>query len=126
MCTGWSPRTNDAIYAGCIPVLTAEGTHYPFADILDWSKFSVRLLPTQLDRIEQILGDIPLAKVEELQANLVLIREAFLYSTDEVPEEELERRGPMYFALQGAGMRLRMRYPADGHVGLLEDESAIY
>jgi len=32
---GWSPRVNDAIYAGCIPVLTAEGTHYPFLTLLD-------------------------------------------------------------------------------------------
>ena len=53
---GWSPRVNDAIYAGCIPVLTAEGTHYPYSTTLDWTKFSVRLLPTDLDRIEEILA----------------------------------------------------------------------
>ncbi|WVQ79577.1 hypothetical protein IAT38_001677 [Cryptococcus sp. DSM 104549] len=108
---GWSPRTNDAIYAGCIPVLIAEGSHYPFSTFLDWSKFSVRIAPTELDRIEEILSAIPLAKVEEMQANLVSVREAFLYSTDEKPEEELERRGPMFFALHEAGMRLRTRYP---------------
>lgn len=109
--TGWSPQTNDAIYAGCIPVFIAEGTHYPFAGFLDWSKLSVRVAPTELDKIEKILAAIPLSKVEELQANLVSVREAFLYSGDEKPEEELERRGPIFFALHEAGMRIRTRYP---------------
>ncbi|OCF32658.1 hypothetical protein I316_05579 [Kwoniella heveanensis BCC8398] len=108
---GWSPRTNDAIFAGCIPVLIAEGSHYPFASFLDWSKFSVRVAPTELDRIEQILAAIPLSKVEEMQANLVSVREAFMYSTDERPEDELDRRGPMFFALHEAGLRVRTRYP---------------
>jgi len=121
---GWSPRVNDAIFAGCIPVLIAEGSHYPFADILDWSKFSVRIHPTELDSVEQILGDIPLSRVEELQANLVLVRDAFIYSTDEHPEDELSRRGPMFFALHEAGMRLRMRYPVE--VDSDTPRSAIY
>ncbi|ODN85483.1 hypothetical protein L198_07566 [Cryptococcus wingfieldii CBS 7118] len=108
---GWSPRTNDAIWAGCIPVLIAEGSHYPFADFLDWSKFSVRVAPTELDKIERILAAIPLSKVEEMQANLVSVREAFVYAGDEKPEEELERRGPMFFALHEAALRMRTRYP---------------
>jgi len=108
---GWSPRVNDAIYAGCIPVLTAEGSHYPFASFLDWSKFSVRIAPTEMDNIEQILSAIPLEKIEEMQANLVAVREAFVYATDEKPEEELERRGPMFFALHEAGLRLKTKYP---------------
>lgn len=108
---GWSPRTNDAIFAGCIPVLIAEGSHYPYANFLDWSKFSVRVQPTDLDRIEQILAAIPLEKVEEMQANLALIREGFLYSSDQNPQEEKVRKGPMWYALHEAGMRLRTRYP---------------
>ena len=111
MWPGWSPRTNDAIFAGCIPVLIAEGSHYPFASMLDWSKFSVRVRPTELDQIEAILGAIPLTRVEEMQVNLMLIRDAFVYATDERPEEELERRGPMFWALHEAGMRLRTKYP---------------
>ncbi|WWC63549.1 uncharacterized protein I303_106153 [Kwoniella dejecticola CBS 10117] len=110
---GWSPRTNDAIYAGCIPVLIAEGSHYPFVNYLDWSKFSVRIAPTELDRLEQILAAIPLWKVEEMQANLVAVREAFIYSTDEHPEDELDRRGPMFFALHEAAFKVRTRYPVE-------------
>ena len=108
---GWSFRVSDAIFAGCIPVLTAEGTHYPFSNALDWTKFSVRLLPIELDHIEEILEAIPLEKVEEMQANLMLARDAFLYSSDEAPEDELSRRGPMFWALHEAGARLGSEYP---------------
>ena len=108
---GWSFRVQDAIYAGCIPVFFADGTHYPFADVLDWSKFSVRLSATDLDHVEDILRDIPIEKVEELQANLVAIRQAFLYSPDESVEDELTRQGPLFFALHSARIRLVTRYP---------------
>lgn len=74
----------------------------------------MRVAPTELDKIEKVLAAIPLSKVEELQANLVSVREAFLYSNDETPEDELERRGPMFFALHEAGMRIRTRYPIKG------------
>lgn len=67
-----------------------------------------------MDNIEAILAAIPLEKVEEMQANLVAVREAFIYSTDEKPEEELERRGPMFFALHEAGLRLKTKYPVKG------------
>jgi nucleoside-diphosphate-sugar epimerase len=107
---GWSPRVNDALYAGCIPVLIAEASHYPFASMIDWSQISVRIHPTELDQVERILNEIPLERVQQLQANIVAIRDAFLYATDERPQDELERRGPMFFALHEAGMRLRTQY----------------
>jgi hypothetical protein len=97
-------------------VFLADGTHYPFADVLDWSKFSVRLSPTDLDHIEDILREIPLDEVEEMQANLVAIREAFLYSTDETPEDELGRQGPLFFALHSARIRLVTQYPPSDNI----------
>jgi hypothetical protein len=77
---------------------------------LDWTKFSVRLLPTDLDRIEEILAAIPIETEEELQRNLMLVRDAFIYSSDEAPEDELTRRGPMFWALQEAKTRMGMEY----------------
>jgi hypothetical protein len=71
----------------------------------------VRIHPTELDQIERILRDIPLERVEQMQANLLAVRDAFLYATDEHPEAELDRRGPLFFALHEAGLRLRTGYP---------------
>lgn len=111
---GWSFRVQDAIYAGCIPILMSEGTHFPFAHVLDWTKFSIRISPTELDHLEDILGAIPIERVEELQANLMAIRDAFLYSPDESPEDELERHGPVWFAMQSARLMIASKYPTKG------------
>ncbi|KAJ9095023.1 hypothetical protein QFC21_005816 [Naganishia friedmannii] len=110
---GWSFRVQDAIYAGCIPVFMSEGTHYPYADILDYSKFSVRISPNELDHVEQILRAFPLEKVESMQAHLVTARDAFLYSGDEDPDAELQRKGPLWFALQSARIRINTGYPSN-------------
>jgi hypothetical protein len=91
----------------------AEGSHYPYADIIDWSKISIRISPTDLDHIEDILRAIPMEQIEQMQANLLAIRDAFLYSGDESPEDELERRGPLFFALHSARIRTATEYPTD-------------
>jgi hypothetical protein len=109
--TGWATRTADAIYAGCIPVLLAEGSHFPFPDLIDWTKISVRIDPLDLDRIEDILSDIPMAELEALQANVMTVRDAFLYSPDESPEDELERRGPLFYTMHSTRMKLSTAYP---------------
>lgn len=41
-----------------------------------------------------------------------MVREGFLYSTDEEPEAETRRKGPMWFAMHEVGMRMRTKYPA--------------
>jgi len=66
-----------------------------------------------LDHIEAILDAIPPARVEEMQANLAHARDGFIYGVDERPEDELVRRGPMFWALHEAAMRLRTKYPVD-------------
>lgn len=71
----------------------------------------MRVLPTELDRLEEILNAIPLERIEQMQANLIAIRDAVMYPADESSADELKRRGPMFFALHEAGMRLRTRYP---------------
>lgn len=98
----------------------ADGSHYPYADIIDWSKISIRISPTDLDHIEDILRAIPMEQVEQMQTNLLAIREAFLYASDESPEDELTRKGPLFFALQSARIRLSTAYPTD----ILTDSTA--
>ena len=39
----WSPRPIEAIMAGCIPAVLAEGYIPPFADVLDWKRLAVFL-----------------------------------------------------------------------------------
>lgn len=40
---GWSPRAEDAISHGCIPVLIMDDVDPVFASVLDWPSFSIRI-----------------------------------------------------------------------------------
>jgi Exostosin family len=40
---GWSPRAEDAILHGCIPMVVMDHVDPVFATILDWSEFSIRV-----------------------------------------------------------------------------------
>jgi hypothetical protein len=44
----WSPRLDEAMYAGCIPVIIADGYDPPFSAILNYSLFSVRVSEADL------------------------------------------------------------------------------
>ena len=40
---GWSPRAEDAVLHGCIPVVIQDDVDEVFAPLLDWSTFSIRI-----------------------------------------------------------------------------------
>lgn len=40
---GWSPRLEDAITHGCIPIIIQDGIFMEYEGWLDFSKFSVRV-----------------------------------------------------------------------------------
>jgi hypothetical protein len=47
------------MWAGCIPVLVISYTHFPYSDIIDYSKFAVFVAENELDKIEETLLAIP-------------------------------------------------------------------
>jgi hypothetical protein len=40
---GWSPRAEDAILHGCIPVLIMDNVDPVFGNALNWESFSIRI-----------------------------------------------------------------------------------
>ena len=40
---GWSPRAEDAVLHGCIPVVIMDNVDPVFGNVLEWAKFSVRI-----------------------------------------------------------------------------------
>ncbi|KAF8307622.1 hypothetical protein DL93DRAFT_2232130 [Clavulina sp. PMI_390] len=120
---GWSPRLIDSIFAGCIPVLIGHSTHPPFFDLLDWSKFSVRVEPSELSQLEDLLlSRYSVDDVERLQTNLMLVRDAFVYPLDDMTDEAAQdmllgnqdddaRRGPLFWALHSTRMRMLTMWP---------------
>jgi hypothetical protein len=55
---------------GCIPVIVADEYKLPFADILDWSKFSVRLPYKDVTSNFPAILDSYVPQLPELQKNL--------------------------------------------------------
>ncbi|KAK8844534.1 hypothetical protein IAR55_006381 [Kwoniella newhampshirensis] len=109
--TGWATRTIDVIYAGCIPVLLGDQTHHPFWDMLDWNKFSVQINDQDIDHLERILLDYTWGDVQRMQTNLMLIRDAFLYPSEDDIEGNLRDRGPFFFAMHGTALLRQTKYP---------------
>ncbi|KAF8342878.1 uncharacterized protein EI90DRAFT_3030555 [Cantharellus anzutake] len=117
--TGWATRLVDSIYAGCIPILVGHKSHYPFFDMIDWGKISVRIDASELDRLEDILlSRYTLEDIERLQVNVMLVRDAFVYPLDDVSDDVvkemmIKNRGPLWFALHSTRMRMLTLFPTE-------------
>lgn len=69
----WSPRLIDSVVAGCIPVIIGDSTNYPFSNLLDYSKFAVRISETDAvhpGRLIAKLSQYTAEQVEVMQSTL--------------------------------------------------------
>lgn len=70
---GWSPRIEDCVLHGAIPVIIMDGVHAPFESLLDWPSFSLRVAEDDLAKLPQLLAAVPAARVKAMQANLAKV-----------------------------------------------------
>ncbi|KAJ7230586.1 exostosin family-domain-containing protein [Mycena pura] len=111
---GWAPRIEDAIFAGCIPVMFDDTSHLPFWELLDWSKFSVRVFTHEVQYLEEILMSYSMQEIQNMQANLLHVRDILMYPLDDEHEDMLVTRSPLSFALHQTQLRLLTRWPISG------------
>ena len=76
----WSPRLDEAVFAGCIPVIIADYYEPPYSRLVDYSSFSVRIYETDIPFLLEILSAIPIERLLMLQINLGKVRKIFQYS----------------------------------------------
>lgn len=103
-------RTFEAIYAGCIPAFVVDRNLFPFQDILDYSRFSITIPEADAHRVEDILASYSEEQTIDLQANLLKVRDAFIFKEG----EEWGRKGPLFYSLVSMAMRLDLEYPQEG------------
>ena len=72
----WTPRLVEAIRFGCVPAILSPSYLPPFSDILDWSKFSIRLHPSDIPSLPQKLLAHDYA---ELKRNLDDVKSLFSF-----------------------------------------------
>lgn len=73
-------RVVDAIHYGCVPVLISNYYDLPFANILDWSKFSIIVNQQDIPQLKNIITSIPEKVYLDLYHNLCMVRKHFRWS----------------------------------------------
>lgn len=84
----WSPRLEESINNGCIPVIVADMYDPPFVHVLDYDKFSVRIKQDQIKTLPQVLANLTQGDRIALRENGRRVRHLFTYGTgdrDAVP-----------------------------------------
>ena len=75
----WNPRPYQAVMLGCIPVLLSEEIELAFEEVLDYSKFMVRVRPTDVGKLKTILKSISLAEIESRRREMERVWRVFSY-----------------------------------------------
>jgi hypothetical protein len=75
-----SPRIVESILNGCIPVIIADNFVLPFADVLDWNKFSITVAEKSIPDLKDILMGVPDKTYHAMQRRLKYVRRHFVWS----------------------------------------------
>lgn len=70
-------RISDAMHYGCIPVIISNYYDLPFANVLDWSKFSIIVSHGDISLLKQILLSISRPVYLNMYHNLCQVRKHF-------------------------------------------------
>ena len=78
---GWSPRAEDAVLHGCVPVIVMNDTHVIFETLFDWDSFSVRVQQRYIEHLPYILESIPPERLQRMQRRLARVWHRFAYAS---------------------------------------------
>lgn len=70
-------RLYEAMQLGSIPVIITNIPYLPWKDELDWSEFSVLVLPDQIDSIPQILRNYSDEKIKQMKNKITQFYESY-------------------------------------------------
>nr|CAB3452199.1 unnamed protein product [Digitaria exilis] len=74
-----SPRLAEAIYLECVPVVVDDGEYaLPFADVLNWDAFAVRLRVADIPRLREVLAAVSPRQYIRMQRRVRMVRRHFM------------------------------------------------
>ncbi|KAG2501893.1 hypothetical protein HYH03_000391 [Edaphochlamys debaryana] len=78
---GWSPRAEDAILHGCVPLIVMDEVHAVYESILDYDSFSIRIRESALEAVPDILNAVTPAHLAKMQRHLAKVWHRFAYAS---------------------------------------------
>eukprot|EP00039_Didymoeca_costata_P009183 m.121351 g.121351 ORF g.121351 m.121351 type:complete len:353 (-) comp14389_c0_seq4:2530-3588(-) len=75
----WSPRLEESIACGCIPIVVADKYELPFHRILNYSMFSLRISQENIGSLASIINKVSVQEREELRRNCRKVFPFFRY-----------------------------------------------
>jgi hypothetical protein len=80
--------------------------------MLDWAKFAVFIPDYDVQNLEAILLSYTWEQVQDMQTNLMLVRDAFLYPSEGGDDSRLTaERGPFYYGIHSANLLKLTKFP---------------
>ncbi|CAI0389153.1 unnamed protein product [Linum tenue] len=73
-----SPRIVEAINHGCVPVLISANYSLPFAEVLDWSEFTVSVPVERIGEMKEILEGVSEERYLEMYERVKGVRRHFV------------------------------------------------
>ena len=75
----WNPRPYQAVQLGCIPVLLSDEIELAFEEVIDYSKFMLRVRPSDVRKLKSILLSVSPSEVSNMQKEMERIWRLFSY-----------------------------------------------
>ena len=75
----WNPRPYQAVQLGCIPVLLSEEIELAFEEVLDYSRFMLRVRPSDVTNLKSILQSISPGEISSMQREMERVWRLFNY-----------------------------------------------
>ena len=75
----WNPRPYQAVQLGCIPVLLSDEIELAFEEVIDYSKFMLRVRPSDVAKLKSILLSVSSEEISNMQREMKRIWRLFSY-----------------------------------------------
>ena len=75
----WSPRLEESLAAGCIPIIISDLYDLPFVHVLDYSKFSLRIAQKDFSTLPERISALGSDQRDELRRNGQVVANLFTF-----------------------------------------------
>lgn len=85
-----SPALSDALMAGCIPIMVADGYVMPFFYVLDWIRASVQVREDDLGKVMQTVGNYSMDRVHAMRRQVLFLWNTYFSSMSAITMATLQ------------------------------------